>query len=159
MPTQTPCLWFDGQAEQAARHYTAIFPNSEILGTTRYGPGTPGPEGEVMTVDFCLDGQRYVGLNGGPQFAFTEAVSFQIDCADQDEVDHYWSRLTDGGQEIDCGWVKDRFGVPWQVIPSVLPQLLSDPDAGRAQRAMQAMLAMKKIDIAALERAADGVTS
>ena len=159
MPTQTPCLWFDRQAEQAARHYTAIFPNSEILGTTRYGPGTPGPEGEVMTVDFCLDGQRYVGLNGGPQFAFTEAVSFQIDCADQDEVDHYWTRLAEGGEEGPCGWLKDRFGLSWQVVPTRLNELIADPDAGRAQRAMQAMLAMKKIDIAALERAADGVTS
>ena len=158
MPTQTPCLWFDGQAEQAARHYTAIFPNSEILGTTRYGPGTPGPEGEVMTVDFSLDGQRYVGLNGGPQFAFTEAVSFQIDCADQDEVDHYWTRLAEGGEEGPCGWLKDRFGLSWQVVPTRLNELIADPDAGRAQRAMQAMLEMKKIDIAALERAADGVT-
>ena len=159
MPTQTPCLWFDGQAEQAARHYTTVFPNSEILGTTRYGPGTPGPEGEVMTVDFSLDGQRYVGLNGGPQFAFTEAVSFQIDCADQDEVDHYWTRLAEGGEEGPCGWLKDRFGLSWQVVPKRLNELITDADAGRAQRAVQAMLAMKKIDIAALERAADGVTS
>ena len=159
MPTQTPCLWFDGHAEQAARHYTTVFPNSEILGTTRYGPGTPGPEGEVMTVDFSLDGQRYVGLNGGPQFAFTEAVSFQIDCADQDEVDHYWSRLAEGGEEGPCGWLKDRFGLSWQVVPTRLNELIADPDAGRAQRAMQAMLEMKKIDIAALERAADGVSS
>jgi predicted 3-demethylubiquinone-9 3-methyltransferase (glyoxalase superfamily) len=155
MPTQTPCLWFDGQAEQAARHYTTIFPNSEILGTTRYGPGTPGPEGEVMTVDFSLDGQRYVGLNGGPQFAFTEAVSFQIDCADQDEVDHYWTRLADGGEEGPCGWLKDRFGVSWQVVPTRLNELIADPDPARAQRAFQAMLSMKKIDIAEVERAAD----
>ena len=159
MPTQTPCLWFDGQAEQAARHYTTIFPNSEILGTTRYGPGTPGPEGEVMTVDFSLDGQRYVGLNGGPQFAFTEAVSFQIDCADQDEVDHYWTRLAEGGEEGPCGWLKDRFGLSWQVVPTRLNELIADPDAGRAQRAMQAMLAMKKIDVAALHAAADGVAA
>ena len=99
MPTQIPCLWFDGQAEQAAAHYTAIFPNSEILGVSRYGPDMPGPEGEILTVDFSLDGQRYVGLNGGPQFTFNEAISFQIMCADQDEVDHYWNRLSDGGEE------------------------------------------------------------
>jgi predicted 3-demethylubiquinone-9 3-methyltransferase (glyoxalase superfamily) len=157
MPTQIPCLWFDGQAEQAAAHYTAIFPNSEILGVARYGPDTPGPEGEVMTVDFSLDGQRYVGLNGGPQFTFSEAISFQIMCADQDEVDHYWDRLADGGAQGPCGWLKDRFGVSWQVVPTRLQELIDDPDAGRAQRAMQAMLRMQKIDIAELERAADGV--
>ena len=157
MPKQTPCLWFDGQAEQAAAHYTAIFPNSEILGITRYGAGTPGPEGEVMTVEFSLDGQRYVGLNGGPQFSFTEAISFQIHCADQDEVDHYWTRLSDGGEEGPCGWLKDRFGVSWQVVPTRLFELVGDPDSGRAQRATQAMLRMQKIDIAELERAAEGV--
>ena len=157
MPKQIPCLWFDGQAEQAAAHYTAIFPNSKILGVTHYGPDMPGPEGEVLTVDFSLDGQRYVGLNGGPQFTFSEAISFQIMCADQDEVDHYWSRLSDGGEKGPCGWVKDRFGVSWQVNPTRLQELIDDPDPGRAQRAMQAMLRMQKIDIAELERAADGV--
>jgi predicted 3-demethylubiquinone-9 3-methyltransferase (glyoxalase superfamily) len=157
MPTQIPCLWFDGQAEQAAAHYTAIFPNSKILGVTHYGPDMPGPEGEVLTVDFSLDGQRYVGLNGGPQFTFSEAISFQIMCADQDEVDHYWSRLSDGGEKGPCGWVKDRFGVSWQVNPTRLQELIDDPNPGRAQRAMQAMLRMQKIDIAELERAADGV--
>jgi predicted 3-demethylubiquinone-9 3-methyltransferase (glyoxalase superfamily) len=157
MPKQTPCLWFDGQAEQAAAQYVALFPNSEILGITRYGPGTPGPEGEVMTVDFSLDGQRYVGLNGGPQFRFTEAISFQIHCADQDEVDHYWAGLTDGGEEGPCGWCKDRFGVSWQVVPTRLLELISDPDAGRAQRATQAMLGMRKLVVAELERAADAV--
>ena len=157
MPKQTPCLWFDGQAEQAAAHYTAIFPRSEILGVARYGPDTPGSEGEVMTVDFSLDGQRYVGLNGGPQFTFSEAISFQIHCGDQAEVDHYWTRLAEGGEEGPCGWLKDRFGVSWQVVPDRLMELLQDPDSGRAQRAMQAMLAMKKIDVAGLERAADGV--
>jgi predicted 3-demethylubiquinone-9 3-methyltransferase (glyoxalase superfamily) len=157
MPTQIPCLWFDGQAEQAAAHYTAIFPNSKILGVTHYGPDMPGPEGEVLTVDFSLDGQRYVGLNGGPQFTFSEAISFQIMCADQDEVDHYWSRLSDGGEKGPCGWVKDRFGVSWQVNPTRLQELIDDPDPGRAQRAMQAMLRTQKIDIAELERAADGV--
>jgi predicted 3-demethylubiquinone-9 3-methyltransferase (glyoxalase superfamily) len=157
MPKQTPCLWFDGQAEQAAAQYVALFPNSEILGITRYGPGTPGPEGEVMTVDFSLDGQRYVGLNGGPQFRFTEAISFQIHCADQDEVDHYWAGLTDGGEEGPCGWCKDRFGVSWQVVPTRLLELISDPDAGRAQRATQAMLGMRKLVVAELERAAAAV--
>jgi predicted 3-demethylubiquinone-9 3-methyltransferase (glyoxalase superfamily) len=156
MPTQTPCLWFDGQAEQAARHYTAIFPNSEILGTTRYGPGTPGPEGEVMTVDFSLDGQRYVGLNGGPQFAFTEAVSFQIDCADQDEVDHYWTRLADGGEEGPCGWLKDRFGLSWQIVPERFNEILRTAEPEAAQRAVKAMLGMGKLDIAELEAAAAG---
>jgi predicted 3-demethylubiquinone-9 3-methyltransferase (glyoxalase superfamily) len=157
MPTQIPCLWFDGQAEQAAAHYTAIFPNSEILGVSRYGPDMGAPEGQVMTVEFSLDGQRYVGLNGGPQFTFSEAISFQIHCADQDEVDHYWTRLADGGEEGPCGWLKDRYGVSWQVVPTRLFELVGDADPGRAQRATQAMLAMKKIDIATLERAADTV--
>ena len=157
MPTQIPCLWFDGQAEQAARHYTAIFPNSEILGVTRYGPAMPDHEGQVMTVEFSLDGQRYVGLNGGPQFTFSEAISFQIMCGDQEEVDHYWSRLSDGGEEGPCGWLKDRFGVSWQVVPTRLYELLSDPDAERAQRAMQAMLRQHKIVIAEVEQAADAV--
>ena len=157
MPTQIPCLWFDGQAEQAAQHYTAIFPNSEILGVTRYGPDMPAPEGKVMTVEFNLDGQRYVGLNGGPQFSFSEAISFQIHCADQNEVDHYWTRLTDGGEEGPCGWLKDRYGVSWQVVPTRLFELVGDPDPGRAQRATQAMLTMKKIDIGLLERAAAAV--
>ena len=157
MPKQIPCLWFDGQAEQAAQHYTSIFPNSEIAGITRYGPDTPGEEGAVMTVDFRLDGQPYVGLNGGPQFTFNEAISFQIMCADQEEVDRYWSRLSDGGEEGPCGWLKDRFGVSWQVVPTRLYELLSDPDTARAQRAMQAMLQQHKIVIAEVERAADAV--
>ena len=157
MPKTVPCLWFDGQAEQAAAHYTAIFPASEVLGVTRYGPGAPGPEGGVMTVTFGLDGQRFVGLNGGPQFPFTEAISFQVLCADQDEVDHYWARLSEGGQEGPCGWLKDRFGVSWQVVPTALLELVDDPDPGRAQRAIQAMLGMGKIEIAELRRAADQV--
>ena len=156
MPKQIPCLWFDGQAEQAAQHYTAIFPNSEIAGITRYGPDTPGEEGAVMTVDFRLDGQPYVGLNGGPQFTFSEAISFQIMCGDQEEVDHYWSRLSDGGEEGPCGWLKDRFGVSWQIVPRELTRLLADPDAEKAQRVMGAMLKMGKIEVAELERAAAG---
>jgi len=157
MPKIAACLWFDGQAEQAANHYTAIFPNSKIHGVTHYGPDSPGPEGGVMTVSFTLDGQQFTGLNGGPQYSFTEAISFQIMCADQDEVDHYWNRLSDGGEEGPCGWLKDRFGVSWQIVPSVLPELIGDPEPGRAQRATQAMLAMGKIDIAQLKRAADQV--
>lgn len=154
MPTQTPCLWFDFVAEQAAQHYISIFPNSGIHGVTRYGPDMPGPEGEVLTVEFSLDGQRYTGLDGGPHFTFSEAISFQIHCADQDEVDHYWARLSEGGEEGPCGWLKDRFGVSWQVVPIRLTELTTDPDPERAYRATQAMLAMKKIDIAELERAA-----
>jgi predicted 3-demethylubiquinone-9 3-methyltransferase (glyoxalase superfamily) len=159
MPTTVPCLWFDGQAEQAAEHYTAIFPNSEILGVTWYGPGAPQPEGSVLTVEFSLDGQRYVGLNGGPQFTFNEAISFQILCADQDEVDHYWQRLTDGGEEGPCGWLKDRFGVSWQVVPTEVMELIQDADRERAHRAMQALFGMGKIDIAELRRTAEGVSA
>jgi predicted 3-demethylubiquinone-9 3-methyltransferase (glyoxalase superfamily) len=157
MPKTVPFLWFDGQAEQAAAHYTAIFPNSKVLQVTRYGPGMPAPEGSVMTVSFSLDGQEYVGLNGGPQFTFTEAISFQIFCADQDEVDHYWGQLSEGGEEGQCGWLKDRFGVSWQVVPTALFELVGDPDPGRAQRATQAMLGMRKIEIAGLRQAADQV--
>lgn len=157
MPKTVPCLWFDGQTEQAAAHYVAIFPHSEILGVTRYGPGTPGPEGSVMTVSFSLDGQQFVGLNGGPQFTFSEAISFEIHCADQDEVDYYWDRLSEGGEPGPCGWLKDRFGVSWQVVPTVLLEMIEDPDPGRAQRAFQAMLSMGKIDIAEVQRAADQI--
>jgi len=158
MPKIVSCLWFDGQAEQAAAHYTTIFPDSRVLGVTRYGPGAPEPEGSVMTVNFSLDGQQFVGLNGGPQSTFTEAVSFQILCADQDEVDHYWDRLSHGGQEGSCGWLKDRFGLSWQVVPTVLLELIEDPDPDRAQRVTQAMLGMSKIEIAELLQAADQVS-
>ena len=160
MPTQIPCLWFDGQAEEAARLYTSVFPNSSIDQVTRYGPDMPPPmkEGDVLTVDFTLDGQKYTALNGGPQFRFTEAVSFQIVCADQEESDRYWDRLTaDGGEESMCGWLKDRFGLSWQVFPAELIALTTDPDPGRAQRAMQAMLQMRRIDLAGIRRAADTV--
>ncbi len=155
MPTTTPCLWFDTQAEDAAEFYTSIFPNSTIVDVTRYGPAGPRPEGLVMTVTFVLDGQEYVALNGGPEFTFSEAISFQVGCASQAEVDEYWSRLTDGGQEGPCGWLKDRYGLSWQIVPTALRELLADPDPGRSQRATQAMLQMKKIDIAELRRAAD----
>ena len=157
MPKQIPCLWFDGQAEEAAAHYTSIFPNSSIGDVTRYGPNMPMPEGTVLTVSFTLDGQEYVGLNGGPQFPFSEAISFQIMCKDQEEADHYWTRLTEGGEESQCGWLKDKFGVSWQVVPSELMVLLQDPDPGRAQRATQAMLGMRRIDVAEIRRAADRV--
>ena len=159
MARTVTCLWFDGQAEQAAEHYTAIFPDSEVLGVARYGAGAPGPEGSVMTVSFRLGEQEFVGLNGGPQFTFTEAISFQVMCAEQDEVDHYWDRLSEGGQQGPCGWLKDRFGVSWQVVPTVLPELVGDPDPDRAQRAMQAMLGMGKISIDGLRRAADQVSA
>src|SRR3712207_4802079 len=159
MPKQMPCLWFDGQAEQAAEHYTAIFPNSRITGVTRVPPGGPGREGDVLTVEFSLDGRPYVGLNGGPQFTFNEAISFQIHCADQDEVDHYWTRLSEGGEQGPCGWLEDRFGVSWQVVPTVLIELVADPDPGRAQRATRAMMGMGKIVIAELHEAADGVSA
>lgn len=154
MPSTTPCLWFDDQAEQAAQQYTSIFPNSSIDKVVRYGPNQPGPEGQVMTVEFRLDGQKYVGLNGGPIFQFSEAISFQIECADQDEVDHYWTRLVDGGEESQCGWLKDRFGLSWQVTPDRLFELQNDPDPARAAAATKAMHGMRKIVIAELEEAA-----
>jgi predicted 3-demethylubiquinone-9 3-methyltransferase (glyoxalase superfamily) len=157
MPQQIPCLWFDGQAEEAAAHYVSIFPNSSVGDVTRYGPDMPMPEGTALTVSFTLDGQEYVGLNGGPQFSFTEAISFQIICADQEEVDHYWTRLTEGGEEGPCGWLKDRFGVSWQVVPTEMMALLQDPDPGRAQRATAAMMQMKRLDVAEIRRAADSV--
>ncbi len=156
----TPCLWFDHQAEEAAVFYTGIFPESRIVSTTRYtaaGFEFHGkPAGSVMTVNFELDGQPFVGLNGGPVFRFNEAVSFQIGCADQAEVDHYWDRLGAGGDPDarQCGWLKDRFGVSWQVVPWLLTELLQQPDVALAQRVTQAMLRMKKLDIAALRRAA-----
>ena len=159
MPKQIPCLWFAGAAEQAAQHYTAIFPNSSIDKITHYLPDMPPPmkEGDVLTVEFTLDGQEYIGLNGGPQFQFNEAVSFQIMTKDQEETDYYWDRLTEGGEESMCGWLKDRFGVSWQVVPTELMSLLSDPDPGRAQRATEAMMQMRRIDVAEIRRAADGV--
>jgi predicted 3-demethylubiquinone-9 3-methyltransferase (glyoxalase superfamily) len=154
MAKLTPFLWFDTEGEEAAKFYTSIFPNSKIAKVTRFGSAGPRPEGTVMTVDFELDGQPFVALNGGPEFSFNEAVSFQISCKDQDEVDSYWSKLTDGGEEGPCGWLKDRFGLSWQVVPTALPELLDDPDKEKAQRVMAAMLEMHKIEIDELERAA-----
>ncbi|CAJ61014.1 MULTISPECIES: VOC family protein [Frankia] len=156
MSSITPCLWFDDQGEQAAEFYTSIFPNSKITNIARYGPGGMRPEGTAMTVQFELDGREYVALNGGPAFTFTEAISLQVFCGSQAEVDEYWARLTDGGEESQCGWLKDRYGLSWQIVPTALGELLGDPDPDRARRATEAMLRMKKIDIAELRRAAEG---
>ena len=154
----TPNLWFDTEAEEAAAFYVSVFKNSKILYVTHYTDAGPRPAGTVMTVDFELDGQRFVGINGGPEFTFDEAVSFQINCADQGEIDYYWDALTaDGGEPGPCGWLKDKFGLSWQVVPTGMEQVFRDADRERATRAMQAMLGMSKIDIAALEAAADGV--
>jgi predicted 3-demethylubiquinone-9 3-methyltransferase (glyoxalase superfamily) len=150
----TPCLWFDTKGEEAAEFYTSVFPNSKIRDVSRYGDAGPRPAGTVMTVSFELDGQPFVALNGGPDFRFNEAISFQVSCKNQQEVDTYWSKLSNGGEEGPCGWLKDRYGVSWQVIPTALPELLGDPDREKSQRVMRAMLEMKKIQIDELERAA-----
>jgi predicted 3-demethylubiquinone-9 3-methyltransferase (glyoxalase superfamily) len=152
----TPWLWFDTEAEEAAAFYTSLFPDSRITAVTHYGDAGPRPAGTVMTVSFELSGAPFVGLNGGPEFHFTEAVSLMVACADQGEVDRYWNALVaDGGEESMCGWCKDRFGLWWQIVPTAMERLLGDPDPERAQRAMAAMLTMRKLDVAALERAAD----
>jgi predicted 3-demethylubiquinone-9 3-methyltransferase (glyoxalase superfamily) len=150
----TPCLWFDTQGEDAAKFYTSIFPNSKILEISRYGSAGPRPEGTVMTVQFALDGQQFLALNGGPEFTFSEAISFQVSCESQEEVDRYWNALSEGGDEGPCGWLKDRFGLSWQIVPNALPRLLSDPDREKSQRVMAAMLKMRKIEIDELEEAA-----
>jgi predicted 3-demethylubiquinone-9 3-methyltransferase (glyoxalase superfamily) len=155
MNTLTACLWFDTQGEEAADFYVSIFKNSKVTGVTRYGGAGPRPAGTAMTVTFELDGQPFVALNGGPEFTFNEAVSFQIACETQDEVDYYWNALSAGGEEGPCGWLKDKFGLSWQVVPSIVPELVGDPDPERARRATQAMFTMKKIDIAAMQAAAD----
>ncbi|HXS43313.1 MAG TPA: VOC family protein [Solirubrobacteraceae bacterium] len=152
----TPNLWFDTEAEEAANFYVSLFPNSRIVNVSHYTEAGPREAGMVMTVEFELDGQRFVGINGGPEFTFDEAVSFQIDCETQDEVDSYWERLTDGGEESQCGWLKDRYGLSWQVTPAGMEELFADPDPARAERAMQAMLGMRKLDLAAMRAAADG---
>ncbi len=151
-----PNLWLDTEAEQAAQFYVSVFPDSRIISTALYPEGAPGPTGTVMTVEFELHGQRFVGINGGPQFPFTEAVSFSITCETQEEVDRYWEVLTEGGEESMCGWLKDRYGLSWQVVPVGMDEVFADPDPQRAQRAMQAMLGMRKLDLAALRAAADG---
>jgi len=154
MQKLTPCLWFDTEGEDAANFYTSIFPNSKILDISRYGSAGPRDEGTVMTVEFELDGTKFVALNGGPDFTFNEAVSFQVSCNDQGEVDNYWSKLSEGGEEGPCGWLKDKFGLSWQIIPEALPRLLGDPDPEKAQRVMAAMLEMGKIEVGDLEKAA-----
>ena len=151
-----PNLWFDGDAQQAAEFYVSVVPDSRIISPALYPEGSPGPVGTVMTVEFEVNGQRFVGINGGPQFPFTEAVSFQITCETQAEVERYWEVLTEGGEESMCGWLRDRYGLSWQVVPAGMEEVFADPDPARAQRAMQAMLGMRKLDVAALQAAADG---
>ena len=153
MPKITPFLWFNDQAEEAMNFYTAIFKNSKISSVSRYGDGGPGQPGSVMTATFELDGQEFMALNGGPLFTFTEAISFFVNCETQAEVDELWEKLTEGGEESQCGWLKDKYGLSWQIVPSVLGELLNDPDAEKAGRVMNAMLQMKKIDIAGLRAA------
>jgi predicted 3-demethylubiquinone-9 3-methyltransferase (glyoxalase superfamily) len=153
VPKITPFLWFNDQAEEAMNFYTAIFKNSKISSVSRYGEGGPGPQGSVMTATFELDGQEFMALNGGPLFTFTEAISFFVNCESQAEVDELWEKLTEGGEESQCGWLKDKYGLSWQIVPSVLGELLNDPDAEKAGRVMNAMLQMKKIDIAGLKAA------
>jgi predicted 3-demethylubiquinone-9 3-methyltransferase (glyoxalase superfamily) len=155
----TPCLWFDTEAEEAAQFYASVFPRSRIVRVSHYGSAGPRPAGMVMEVEFELDGRSFLALNGGPQFRFTEAISFQADCKNQDEVDRLWETLSEGGEQGPCGWLKDRYGLSWQIVPTVLHELIADPDRERAQRAVAAMLQMKKILIDELERAANGVAS
>ena len=154
----TPNLWFDDQAEEAARFYVSVFKDSAITHVSHYGPGAPKPEGTVLTVEFTLAGQRFTAINGGPQYTFSPAVSFLVQCATQEEVDYFWERLTEGGDEAAqmCGWLADRYGVSWQVVPDQLVEYMTDPDPEKAKRTMQAMLQMKKLDIAALKAAHDG---
>jgi predicted 3-demethylubiquinone-9 3-methyltransferase (glyoxalase superfamily) len=149
-----PCLWFDSDGEEAAKLYTSVFPKSKILSISYYGDAGPRPAGTVMTVEFELDGHKFTALNGGPEFKFNEAVSFQVMCETQEEVDTYWSALSEGGEEGPCGWVRDRFGLSWQIVPTALPRLIGSGDSEQSQRVMQAMFGMKKLDIAGLERAA-----
>jgi predicted 3-demethylubiquinone-9 3-methyltransferase (glyoxalase superfamily) len=153
----TPCLWFDDQAEAAAEFYTSVFPNSRITRVTRLPEGAPRPAGMVMTVEFELDGKPFMALNGGPEYQHSPALSFVVDCRTQDEVDHYWDRLVAGGQPVQCGWLTDRFGLSWQVIPSVLIDLMTSSDPARGKRVTEAMHTMTKLDLAALQRAHDGV--
>ena len=152
----TPFLWFDANAEEAVRFYTSIFKNSKIGEIARYGDAGPGPKGSVMVVYFELEGQEFMALNGGPVFKFTEAISFVVNCKNQEEVDYYWEKLSEGGQEVECGWLKDKFGLSWQVVPTILGELMKDKDPARRERVMKAMLQMVKIDVEGLKRAAEG---
>jgi predicted 3-demethylubiquinone-9 3-methyltransferase (glyoxalase superfamily) len=156
MPKITPYLWFDGQAEEAANFYVSVFPNSRITNVARHGEAGPGPAGSVLTVEFELDGEQFVALNGGPQYKFTEAVSFLVPCQDQAEVDRYWNTLCEGGEPGPCGWLKDRYGLSWQIIPTALAELLGDPDPEKSTRVMKAMLGMGKIEIQGLRDAYAG---
>jgi predicted 3-demethylubiquinone-9 3-methyltransferase (glyoxalase superfamily) len=149
----TPFLWFDGRAEEAANHYTSLFPNSKIVHVARYGDAGPGPKGSVMTVAFQLDGQDFVALNGGPQFKFNEAISFVVNCETQQEIDSLWEKLCAGGQPSRCGWLKDKFGLSWQIVPVALGRMLADPDPDKSRRVMEAMLQMDKLEIGRLKQA------
>jgi predicted 3-demethylubiquinone-9 3-methyltransferase (glyoxalase superfamily) len=149
----TPFLWFDGKAEEAMNFYVSLFKNAKIVGVTRYGEAGPGPKGTVMTAKFELDGQEFVALNGGPQFTFTEAISFVVNCATQQEVDEFWEKLSEGGEKSRCGWLKDKYGLSWQVVPTVLVEMLQDKDTEKSKRVMQAMLQMDKLDINTLKQA------
>ncbi len=151
----TPCLWFDDNAEEAANFYVSIFKNSKVLNVSRYGEGAPRPADMALTVLFQLEGQEFTALNGGPEFKFTEAISLMVNCQTQAEVDELWDKLTEGGEESQCGWLKDKYGLSWQIVPTVIGELMSDPDPTKAQSVMQALLKMKKLDIAALQRAHD----
>jgi predicted 3-demethylubiquinone-9 3-methyltransferase (glyoxalase superfamily) len=152
----TPFLWFDGEAEEAVKFYTSVFKNSKIGRIARYGEGSPGPKDSVMTAEFQIEGQEFVALNGGPQYKFTPAISFLVNCETQEEVDELWEKLTAGGKEVQCGWLTDKYGVSWQIVPTVLAELLGDKDAAKSKRVMKAMLQMVKLDIAGLKRAAQG---
>jgi predicted 3-demethylubiquinone-9 3-methyltransferase (glyoxalase superfamily) len=152
----TPFLWFDKQAEEAANFYVSLFPNSKVLDVTRHGEAGPGEPGTVMTIDFELDGRPFVALNGGPEFKFTEAISFLINCESQEEIDELWEKLSEGGEKGPCGWLKDKYGVSWQVVPTLLDQMIRDPDAEKSQRVIRAMMEMGKIEIELLERAYEG---
>jgi predicted 3-demethylubiquinone-9 3-methyltransferase (glyoxalase superfamily) len=156
MPKITPFLWFDHQAEEAVAFYTSIFKNSKIGSISRYGDTGPRPAGSVMVVEFELDGQKFAALNGGPEYRFNPAISFYVSCESQSEVDYYWEKLTEGGTEVQCGWLTDKYGISWQIVPTILGQLLSDPDPEKAARVTQAMLKMVKLDIAELKRACQG---
>jgi predicted 3-demethylubiquinone-9 3-methyltransferase (glyoxalase superfamily) len=152
----TPFLWFNDNAEEAMNFYVSVFKNSKALGVTRYGDAGPGPKGTVLTANFVLDGQEFVALNGGPRFTFTEAVSFVVNCETQEEIDEYWEKLSAGGEKSRCGWLKDKFGLSWQVVPRALSKLLQDTDTAKSERVMQAILEMDKIDLATLQQAYDG---
>ena len=151
----TPFLWFDGKAEEAANFYVSVFENAKILAVSRYPEDSPGPAGTVMTVEFELDGKEFIALNGGPQYTFTPAISFSIDCKTQAEVDHFWERFSEGGEQIQCGWLQDKYGLSWQVVPSILPELLKSDNEAKADAVMQAMLKMVKLDIVELQAAYD----